>query len=139
MEAFPTQGWRITDQFTGLYNHEVHAESIERHRDGRIGLANTAPSPSCSIKSPELLSYTSGASELQFRVPPAEGSRGQDGHWWGSRDRLDVPALKVFMRFKTFFLPLQTYTLLSWAAINRVVLTEKKETKTKPENKKPSL
>ena len=40
------------------------------------------------------------------------------------------------MRFKTFFLPLQTYTLLSWAAINRVVLIEEKETKTKNKTRK---
>lgn len=87
-------GESLTDSI-GLYSREVHAESIERHRDGRIGLANTGPSPSCSVKSPELLSYTSGASELQFWVPPAEGSRGLDGHWWGNRDRSDAPALKV--------------------------------------------
>ena len=40
------------------------------------------------------------------------------------------------MRFKTFFLPLQTYTLLSWVAINRVVLIEEKETKTKNKTRK---
>lgn len=39
------------------------------------------------------------------------------------------------MRFKTFFLPLQTYTLLSWAAINRVLI-EEKETKTKNKTRK---
>lgn len=41
-----------------------------------------------------------------------------------------------FMRFKTFFLPLQIYTLLSWAAINRLVLIEEKETKTKNKTRK---
>lgn len=54
----------------------------------------------------------------------------------GGGAETDVPALKVFMRFKTFFLPLQTYTLLSWAAINRVVLIEEKETKTKNKTRK---
>lgn len=46
-----------------------------RHGDGRIGLADTGLSPSCSIKSPELLSYTSGVS--------------------GEEDRSDAPALKA--------------------------------------------
>lgn len=40
------------------------------------------------------------------------------------------------MRFKTDTLPLQTYTLLSWAAINRVALIEEGETKTKNKTRK---
>lgn len=70
-------------------------ESKERHRDSRIGLVNTDPFPSCSIKSLELLSYTSGASELQLWLTHAEGSGGLDGHRLRSRDRSDAPALKV--------------------------------------------
>lgn len=69
MEVFPTWGGESLTNSIGLYNHKVHTESIERHRDGRIGLANTGPSPSCSIKSPELLSYTSSASELSPGLP----------------------------------------------------------------------
>lgn len=59
-----------------------------------------------------------------------------------SRDKSDAPALQVHEISKPFFLPFQTYTLLSWATINRVVLIEEKNNNnkiTKPENKNPSL
>lgn len=57
-----------------------------------------------------------------------------------SRDKSDAPALQVHEISEPFFLPFQTYTLLSWATINRVVLIEKNNNKiTKPENKNPSL
>lgn len=121
-----------------LYNPEVHIESIERHRDGRIGLANTGPSPSCSFKSPELLSYTSGASELRFGLPHLKAPE----VWMATGGGAETDQMlqhSRFMRSKTFFLPLQTYTLFSWAAINRFVLIEEKtkNKKTKPENKTP--
>lgn len=83
MEVFPTWGEESLTSSIGISNPEVHAESMQRHRDGMIGLSNTGPSPFCSIKSPELLTYTSGASEQPLWVTTAEGSRGLDGHWRG--------------------------------------------------------
>lgn len=116
MEVFPTWGGESLTNFIGLYSLEVLAESIEAQ--GWWDWFNKhKSSPSCSIMSPELLSYTSGAS-----------GRGVETDQMLQHLRL--------MRFKTFFLPLQTYSLLSWAAINRVVLIEEKETKTKNKTRK---
>lgn len=135
MEVFPTWGRESLTSSIGLYNHEVHADSMERHRDSRIGLANIGLSPSCSIKSPELLSYTLDASAQLPWITTAKGSR------WpvGGTETDQMLQHSRFMRFKTDFLPLQTYTLFSWAAINRVLLIEEKETKTKnkPRKQKP--
>lgn len=49
MELFSTWSGESLTNSIGLYNHEVHTKSIERHRDSRIGLSNTGPSPSCFI------------------------------------------------------------------------------------------
>lgn len=84
-------GESLTDSI-GLYSREVHAESIERHRDGRIGLANTGPSPSCSVKSQNYspthqvpLSYSFGFPQL--RAPEVWMATGRGAE--------TAPALKV--------------------------------------------
>lgn len=116
MEVFPTWGGESLTNFIGLYSLEVLAESIEA-QGWWDWLNKHKSSPSCSIMSPELLSYTSGAS-----------GRGVETDQMLQHLRL--------MRFKTFFLPLQTYSLLSWAAINRVVNNRGKRNKNKKQNQK---
>lgn len=54
----------------------------------------------------------------------------------GEQRQIRCSSTQGVHEIQNFFLPLQTYTLLSWAAINRVVLIEEKETKTKNKTRK---
>lgn len=126
---FPIWGRESLTHSIGLSNQKVRAESMERHSDGSIRLTNACTSPNapsgCQNSHPTHqipLSNSPG-------VPPAEGPGGLGGRYW-NRDRQMLQHSR-FVRFKIDILPLQTYSLHSWAAINRVVLIEEKETKNK--------
>lgn len=131
MEVSPTWVRESLTNSIGLYNHEVHVESMERYKDSRTGLKNM----SLSFLLHQVPEITTHQMTLSYSPGLAQPRALEVWVATGRTDRSDAPGLR-FMRFKTDTLPLETNTLLSWAAINRVALIEERETKTKNKTRK---